>query len=298
MKDIGRFEKTLIRLRRIARRGFRISTKLVIGSESIILPPEHLLTDYQRLYPQYDSYFLPFFSLMSSRYIEGGVLVDIGANVGDTSLAVLSRWPKISVIAVEGSPYFLKYLRKNFESSQQVRIVDRFVTHKQGSWKILKNRGTAHLVEVDPHKDVVNTRETITPAEILGLVEPGNFCIWKSDTDGYDIPILLGSFDEITTSCEVLWIEFDPVGNLSTPTDVQNLIDRLATLPLEIVLFDNFGHLMGRFPCNEAPIRLADVVRWLQIQASEGTRVVPYVDLWVLKPELADLFYAPLAEAY
>ncbi len=219
----------------------------------------------------------------------GVCIIDVGANCGDTTAAILSQSPDTRVIAIEGSTYFLKYLRKNFQTHQQVWIVDRFVTYKEGSWELVSDRSTGHLIEAEIKNFPSEQLKTVTPAEILDLVDKEDLCIWKSDTDGYDIPILLGSFNEITTACEVLWIEFDPIGNLSEPADVDRIIAKLTTLTREVVIFDNFGHRMSRFPCKEAASRLRDIVTWLNIQNSEGTRVVIYVDIWVLPSDMADL---------
>lgn len=267
-----------------------------VGTEPIILPPEHLLPYYQEDFPFYDRYFIEFLRKYSTQSPDLCV-IDVGANVGDTALAVLSAAPNAKVISVEGSPYFLKYLHLNVGNHPNVEIVEGFVTHKPGNWRLVSDRSTGHLLEVGANEARPTEVAYFTPTEILALAEKGTALIWKTDTDGYDIPILLGWFDEIVNACDVIWIEFDALGNLSDPTDVENLLRRISDLPQDVVVFDNFGHRISRVSASHSLGLLLDLIAWLRSQDSVGGRVVRYFDLWLLSPELADQLCATSSKA-
>lgn len=54
-------------------------------------------------------------------------IIDVGANCGDTTAAILSNSPETRVIAIEGSTYFLKYLRKNFQNLDLLNEKVKFI---------------------------------------------------------------------------------------------------------------------------------------------------------------------------
>ena len=280
----------------LKRQKFRVERKLRIlrrkdlehriGTSIAVLPPEHYLAYYQQDLPFYDRYFLEFLRRYASLNPDLCV-IDIGANVGDTALAVLSAAPNARVICVEGSPYFLKYLQLNTSNFERVQVIEGFVIHRSSNWTLVTDNSTGHLVET--YENGVPVGNWFAPRDVLAIAGPGGSQIWKSDTDGYDIAILLSSFDDIVQACEIVWIEFDPVGNLSDDRDIETLIARIGDLPRDVVIFDNFGHLLLRIPAQEAPNIVPQLNSWLAIQESGAGRFVGYFDLWILPPQMAKI---------
>lgn len=277
-------------LRRIHRRLRILSGKDIqhqIGKFSAVLPPDHYLAHNQDQFPFYDRYFIEFLRRYAALNSELCV-IDIGANVGDTALAVLSAAPHARVISVEGSPLFLKYLRINTQPFDGVQLVEGFVTHRPGNWSYVTDNSTGHLIEEAEGRGGAAAR-FYTPSEILKMAGGSGGRIWKSDTDGYDIPILLGWFDEILAACEIVWIEFTPLGNLTNDRDIDALMRLIGASSRDVVVFDNFGHLMLRLRAEEAPSVLKQLNLWLAIQETGAGRFVGYFDLWILPPHAADL---------
>jgi FkbM family methyltransferase len=259
-----------------------------VGGLKLVLPPGHLLPYHQRRDPLYDRYFLPFFRRLGERGTPPFVF-DIGANVGDTALAIFSVCPHARVVSVEGSPFFLRYLRKNLEPFENARIVESFVTHRLGSFSLSSDGSTGHLVAHDSSLPSDSNVAQIAPAYLLAEESHGMPTIWKSDTDGYDIPILLGSFEKIVSSCDAIWIEFDPLGNFTGREDVEALIRRLETVDRQVVVFDNFGNRIMRMPSGQSAPMMRNLVHWLSIQHQTGSQKIHYLDVWLLEPDLADL---------
>lgn len=282
------FKDARTHMKRFFLNSTRKSAKYKIGTYEVVIPQRHMLPDYQQAFPLYDRYFLDFLSWYSDQ-AKDMCVIDIGANVGDTALAVLSAAPESRVICVEGAPEYLTYLRQNVGSLKQVQVLEGFVTFRTGNFSVESNKTTARLSDEDP-KSVQSTPsfEMFSPLDILSLVDEGVPTIWKSDTDGFDIPILLGWFDEIVTTCEIIWIEFDPILNSSDPTDVTALIDKITGLDRDLVVFDNFGCLVLRLHCDQAGPVIMQLSRWLQIQSGTGHRAIPYFDFWILPEGLAN----------
>jgi len=276
------------RIQRCLRILFRIDISHRIGRFDAVLPPDHLLAEYQKDLPFYDRYFIEF--LRRYAVINPSLcVIDIGANVGDTALAVLTAAPNARVICVEGSPYFLRYLRLNTGCFDSVQVIDGVVAHRRGNWSLVTKNGTGHLVE-NLMADI-SSRNIYTPDDILKLAGNCGSQIWKSDTDGHDIPMLLGSFDEIISDCEVVWIELYPIGNISANVDIEPLLTRIGGLQIdrEVVIFDNYGHLLLRVPARVAPDIIRQLISWVATQESGSGRIVGYFDIWILPPQAAEM---------
>ena len=274
------------RVLRTLRTFFGRNIKHEIGTSTATLPPTHYLREFQEDYPLYDRYFLDFFREYAL-YKTDLCLIDIGANCGDTALAVASVAPATRIIAVEGAPHFLTYLRHNTKTMDNIEILDGFVVHRQGNWSLVSDGSTGHLTE----DSVLATSGTkyLSPHDVLDMTLNVESCIWKSDTDGYDIPILLSAFERINEQCDVVWIEFDALGNQSSMDDVSELLTRIGKLEKDVVLIDNFGHLMLRLPAGQAGGAIEQLTRWLEIQEACSGLLVNYFDLWLLPDDAADL---------
>jgi FkbM family methyltransferase len=225
----------------------RSDVKFKIGNYQARLPRGHRLPLLRKLYPGYDLYFVEFFRELNNVF-RSGTLIDIGANIGDTTLEVLSAAPNFSSIAVEGSDGFISYLQTNTQIiSNRVQLVTQFLySTRIESLNYNSDLTTGGFSEFrsdtgNPHNFM---GEFISADELLAM-ELGDVVVWKSDTDGLDVPILLENWPQICATVDVIWIELHP--NLP-PTSLPD-IKKLSTLLLESkfqgVLFDNYGCVVG-----------------------------------------------------
>ena len=240
---------------------------------------------YQRAHPLYDRYFLRFFNELAEQ--TDFAVVDVGANVGDTAVAIASVADgKPTIISVEGSPHFLPYLRRNTERWVNVQVVDAFVAPGVGgSFGYDSDRSTGRLVELDGEADGVDRWTAV--AALLDRCT-ASLVVWKTDTDGHDASILLENFDAIFGRCDVVWTEWDPVSFGTDPDTFSALAARLGELGREIVIFDNFGHRMLRTHGPTSATLLGHLNEWLLLQRTAGEPRVYYLDVWVLGTDLAD----------
>jgi tRNA G46 methylase TrmB len=78
---------------------------------SILLPINHMLPDYQKANPKYDK-LLP----IVSKYInQNEMIIDIGANVGDTLAAMVDENPNPIYLCIEPEDEYYSYLLKNVD---------------------------------------------------------------------------------------------------------------------------------------------------------------------------------------
>ena len=99
-KVINRFISGIASRCRIA---LRIDQKYRVGNSTIVIPPDHRLRVCQNAYKQYDR-----FPPHLAKYLEdGSVVIDVGANVGDTVAAMVSSNDRLRYVCDEADDVFL-----------------------------------------------------------------------------------------------------------------------------------------------------------------------------------------------
>lgn len=256
--------------------------RLMVGGVPIALPPGHDLPFYQRRDPTYDTYAIALLRRLASPH--GRTLViDVGANVGDTTVAALSAAPSVDVIAVEGSPDFVRWLRRNVTGfHRRVQVVEGFVGPVGRTVTFSQNGSTGgfqHAVRCD----ATEVTEWVTPAELLAGGARYDHVVWKSDIDGFDIHVAVEHWELLDEKADTIWIEFDPAGTLGEPADVDRLIELIEASGRRLWVYDNLGRrMLDLAPGDAARDGLAGISRWLVEQRS-GHLSVPYVDIWALR---------------
>ena len=119
------FQYNLIRHVRIL---FNMDQRTLIDGQELVLPPGHLLTLYNYLYPKYDK-FLP---KLVANMNENMSIIDIGANVGDTLARLMASNSKLNYYSIEADEYFFKYLTRNKEkiklnTQTKIKIIKELV---------------------------------------------------------------------------------------------------------------------------------------------------------------------------
>lgn len=254
-----------------------------IGGADVVLPPAHRLPWYQSLFPSYDRYAEPLLRDLTRGSLRP-LLIDVGANVGDTALLARAAVEGLRVIAIEGDPNFLAYLRRNVAAySECIEVVDRFVTIPDRDLTYAENGSTGGFQAASGNDSPAVP--TVDVAELLSTAEQHDLVIWKSDTDGLDIPILLANWEILNRECGVIWFEFDPFRDIDDGSRIPELAARLAMTNRVMHIVDNMGRSMFTVPATEAPSVLNGLSRWMECAAVPGD--VSYLDVWVVEPELA-----------
>lgn len=159
------------------------------GDYKIILKDNHVLPKYQESFPLYDR-FLP---ILCANF--DGLIIDIGANIGDTSIAIFSKNHKSFIVGVEPDTSFYDECINNIklnDLSKRFFGIKKFVSTKIGNYSLEKSK-TSSTGSIDCNSEQTGEINTISFSQLMDLIpskEKTKFDILKIDTDGFDWDIL------------------------------------------------------------------------------------------------------------
>ena len=172
------------------------------------------------------------------------LVIDVGANIGDTALLVAGVAPGVRVLCVEGDPRFMPFLESNTSQISGVTIAAAVLSDRTALIKGRFNEhgGTAHLV-ADAAGGSVQT-QTLDDL-LLSYPAFSRPHLIKIDTDGFDAPILRGAKGVLTSARPVVFYEWDPYSySLAGENDIGHA-EFLTELGFErFLIFDNRGDLL------------------------------------------------------
>jgi len=274
------------KLKRIANRcGIGASTKYLqvehhYNEFTILLPPDHLLPDYQHKYPKYDR-FLP---LLATCVQASEAIVDIGANVGDTLAGMAEKNDGPTYICIEADPVYFEYLEQNIarikEAKKNLRVfsINKLVGQSVSGGLLEGEGGTKHVV-----LGKGGTMQSEQLDELVsGLPDIDRIRIIKSDIDGFDYDALNSSMRQIRKHKPIIYFECSYVDE-HQKKGFDGLISSLgAEGYCDWVLFDNFGGKILRTDNIQLVYQMMNYV-WSQ-QTGENARTLYYLDILAAQP--------------
>ncbi len=258
----------------------------ILGHE-VVLPPSHKLPYYMERDPRYDIYAATVLERISHGH-DSVLVIDVGANVGDTATIALSAASNISVRSVEGNPAFAAYAKRNLAPfGSRSEVIERFVGPIGNEALTYGDDGsTGGFGPAPTSKTDGDQASWITPSELLADASDHAVTVWKSDTDGFDIHLLVGHWSTIDTACNVIWFEYDPYETLGDVKDIEQLWKLLGASGRGLAIYDNLGNRMLNVePGGPVESTLADLTNWLGEQR-EGHMEVAYLDVWAFQPSM------------
>jgi len=181
---------------------FKIDQKILINGQEIILPPEHLLSIYNYLYPKYDK----FISKLVMNTKKNESVIDIGANVGDTLIRLINGNANLNYYCIEADDYYFNYLKKNKDLLDK-NLQDKIVLIKElvgddlvGNLSSTKG-GSATLIKANTGLKSKTLDEIIIDNKIE------NIDLIKIDIDGYDYNALFSGMNYIKKNKPNLFFE-------------------------------------------------------------------------------------------
>jgi FkbM family methyltransferase len=144
--------------------------------------------------------------------LEAGIVVDVGANLGTTSLQLLSGNPKLRVLAFEPSRRYRSLLRRNLGAgSAGVEISDKLLGNRRGNAWLYNNSSSASVMAANYHGHTPMGREKTSMFVLDDVLEGrGPVSMIKTDCDGYDLEVLAGAARTIETYSPLLYFELTP----------------------------------------------------------------------------------------
>lgn len=225
------------------------------------LPSRHGLPYFARKGTRYADNLVQLAELLAAR--EDSVnLLDVGANVGDSTLLVLDR-VEGSAVCLEANPRWLPFLEANLAERPGVAIVPAVLvapgtdtsvplgvrSADLGTSIVVRDEdATAGTAEADAHAALT------TDALLAQCPQLRDVRLIKSDTDGYDVMLVQAYLATFVASRPLIFFEFDPrPTRLVTPEyDPQKLWAHLVDAGYgAAVVWDNLGNLLFSAPTEE-----------------------------------------------
>lgn len=234
--------------------------KFRIGIFNLYLPSLHTLPYFMRLYPRYDK-FLPHFV----RYLEdGAVVIDVGANVGDTLALMASENPRLSYFAIEGSEKFFHYLELNTRRMREqnrdlnIKIENALIGNTLEGFSLQEFQGTASL-----RPDIKKNSKLIPLDELFSVRESVDINLIKIDTDGFDFLVIDNSLETIKRETPSLFFELQ-IDFSWQMVRYENSLSILNSIGYSNwTFFDNFGSTI--LSTQDFDI-VVDLLRYLNLQ--------------------------------
>ena len=212
----------------------------------MLAPADHPIELFRTQHPLYDRR-LPLLSSLVSEAKPGSVMIDVGANIGDTAALCRLAGCKLEIIAVEPSDTYLGYLNLNRVNSpdlfKNVHPVRAFIGPPGAKLQLVEQNGTGSV----RYEAVISTElivEDIPPTIGFSQLSGRSVSLVKTDTDGFDAEILLSNIHWLREMRPIIWSEADvsPAANSSV---WRTVLEELQESHRWACIFDNFGFLVA-----------------------------------------------------
>jgi FkbM family methyltransferase len=267
-----------------------IKKEYAVGKYNMILKENHISENYRQTYPFYDQFLPKFCSNFE------GLIVDIGANIGDTSIAILAQNDNCFIVGVEPDPFFYNDFIENVEINnlgKRVLGINKFISGEAGTFTIKRNdhfsTGSKEIVDISKS----SSTNSISISELMEIIPTANkikFDLLKIDTDGFDWDILNSFIDFSSVNINLPRFiffemqtfinnaEFESETNIGISEKYYSAIRKLAENNYTIFcLFDNFGTFIKKTNSINDIIELNEYIRRSQLHNKYST--IYYLDI-------------------
>ena len=256
------------------RRKPNLTVPYKIGDLSIDLTFDHSLPKYQSAHPYYDR-FLPHLVRNLDR---DSIVVDVGANVGDTAASIVSANDGIDLICIEADEGFFSLLEKNVlkikhqRPKAKIALLKKLVGSNLNDVKLVGQNGSKHVISggnlnCTSLHDILVTELNVADVRLI-----------KSDVDGFDYEVIKSAGSTLDHK-PLLYFECQ----YDTDAQFKNYLSLFEWLQSEkrydgFLLFDNFGQYIGKYAEIEGMKFLFDYVA-RQNFLTQRTRTIYYYDV-------------------
>lgn len=199
--------------------------------------------------------------------VRDGIIIDVGANIGDGVALLRGNGVNATILAIEGAEEFVRLLKKNVSYLSEIYIACHFLSDQSTSSLSLEiTNGTGKLVKGSSY---INT---ISLDALYREYDFKNVAIIKTDTDGFDAKVIRGSQQILRDIGPVIFSELDDTllkGNGDTAT---GFVELLGSLGYDTILaWDHNGRWLGHRSMAQG------ISDW--IAAYPGGPGTPYIDI-------------------
>ena len=161
-------------------------------------------------FKHYESIELDIFiqKLYSKLSVKNKIVLDIGGNVGDSSLLYSALGAK-KIIMIEPQPKFFEYAKENLQLNNEfvnIELINAGLSNSKGYFSInYEDSGKSFQFKEDQKNGVKIPKLTLE--EILSNYNSSNFVL-KLDCEGCEYDVLLNSSDQILNKFDAILLEF------------------------------------------------------------------------------------------
>ena len=140
------------------------------------------------------------------RYNIGGVVVDIGANIG--SFSIYSAYRGAEVYAIEPEPHNLEALKNNIainNMQEKIHVLPYAIGDHKGTVVISDEGGGSTIMDDNIGSEV----ELMSFDSVFELYRLQEVDILKIDVEGAEVEIILGASKDNLQKCKYITMEFD-----------------------------------------------------------------------------------------
>jgi FkbM family methyltransferase len=139
---------------------------------------------------------------------EPKIIIDLGANIGLSSIYFLNKYPDCKVIAVEPDIANFEFLKINTEKYPNILRYNNGIWNKNTWLKIIDNNlGSWGFSVVEVNNDTPNSIESITLDQIIQINNIQHIDILKIDIEGSEIELFQENFDKWMSITNIIIIE-------------------------------------------------------------------------------------------
>jgi FkbM family methyltransferase len=267
----------------------KLDKEYFFGDYKITLNGNHVLDKYQESFPLYDR-FLP---ILCSDF--DGLIIDIGANIGDTTIAIFSKNLKSFIVGVEPDAVFYDECVNNIyqnELTDRFLGVNKFVSTSKGNYCIEKSV-TLSTGSISSDINQLGETNTISFSKLMDLIpseKSMKFDVLKIDTDGFDWDII-NSFADYAKSNRTIprfvffemqtYLNNKGVNDRNREEIIENYKSALEGLQMigynNFCLFDNFGTPIKITQSIKEIFEFNDYIKRSQVYNSHST--IYYMDI-------------------
>ncbi len=259
-----------VNVRRISRKSSDQIIKTRVGKFDLWINETHPLPQYLKSFPSYSSNLPRLVALVKEKY-PNLILIDVGANIGDT-VALVRSSVDCPIICIEGDTKYYSLLEKNMVEFEDIRLYQTFLGEMNSEVRAHgKNQdGTTRIVPSDNRVLRIASLDTLyhdqkfTSAKVI-----------KIDTDGYDLKIIKGAKNYINEVKPIIFFEYDRLLFEEVGDDGISTLNMLEEFGYVLIFFyDNFGRyiLSTKLSDHDLVLELHDYIK-------EHKGAFPYYDV-------------------
>jgi FkbM family methyltransferase len=209
-------------------------------------------------------------------------IIDIGANVGDTT-ALLRSFVNFPVMCVEGDKNYFNLLQKNTSQMKDIFYVNSYLgeNDEKINASVQTERGTG---------TISNEKDSFLETKKLDTIvnefpEFKNAKLLKIDTDGFDFKIMKGATELLISPKPVIFTEFDQNLMKQINEDYNDMFDFFRQYNYEYIIFyDNLGDYLISLNIKEKE-KIEDITNYFDNRNTDM-----FCDIAVFHSDDKDLF--------